>query len=177
MKTTILIFALTIFSLCAGAQEFAMDISEKKQPFQTEATEERALEAEFVFTNYGIDLEHKDLVDYPEHMLGDQIARKMFAVRKIYVRRQSSSIGYTNNTVEISKPVIYNAVLKLENYFKKSVRRNEMNSVEAAARFAACLDIASVVYYEDDTTALENAVKQAKEPVALTTLFNKVQIR
>lgn len=177
MKTTILIFALTIFSLCAAAQELAMNISEKKQPSQLEKAGERSSEAEFVFTNYGVDLEHKDLVDYPEHLLGDQVARKMFAVRKLYVRRQSSSIGYTNNTVEIAKPVIYNAVLKLESYFKKSVRKDEMDATEAAARFAAFLDIASVVYYEDDTTALENAVKQAKEPGALTALFDKVQIR
>lgn len=177
MKTTILIFALTILSLCAGAQEFAMNTSEKKQPSQTEKTEERGAEAGFVFTNYGIDLEHKDLVDYPEHLLGDQVARKMFALRKLYVRRQSSSIGYTNNTVDIAKPVIYNAVLKLESYLKKSVRRNEMNADDAAARFAVCLDVASVVYYEDDTVILENAVKQAKEPQALMSLFDKIQIR
>jgi hypothetical protein len=63
---------------------------------------------QFVFTNYGIDLNHADLKEYPQHFLGDRIARKLYATQKVYVRRHTATVGFTDNTMEIYKQLRQN---------------------------------------------------------------------
>ena len=132
---------------------------------------------QFVFTNYGIDLNHADLKEYPQHVLGDRIARKLYATQKVYVRRHTATVGFTDNTMEIYKPAIYNSVMKLDSYFKKAVRRQEINEQTATAELSKCLDAAFVAYYEEETGELEKALKKAKSPEEILTVFNSILIK
>ena len=132
---------------------------------------------QFVFTNYGIDLNHADLKEYPQHFLGDRIARKLYATQKVYVRRHTATVGFTDNTMEIYKPAIYNSVMKLDSYFKKAVRRQEINEQTATAELSKCLDAAFVAYYEEETGELEKALKKAKSPEEILTVFNSILIK
>ena len=120
MKITILFLALIALGFSVKAQRMAL--ADNKTHGTTTASTSTPIPAktpQFVFTNYGIDLNHADLKEYPQHFLGDRIARKLYATQKVYVRRHTATVGFTDNTMEIYKPAIYNSVMKLDSYFKK----------------------------------------------------------
>lgn len=120
MKITILFLALIALGFSVKAQRMAL--ADNKTHGTTAASTSTPIPAktpQFVFTNYGIDLNHADLKEYPQHFLGDRIARKLYATQKVYVRRHTATVGFTDNTMEIYKPAIYNSVMKLDSYFKK----------------------------------------------------------
>lgn len=126
MKITILFLALIALGFSVKAQRMAL--ADNKTHGTTTASASTPIPAktpQFVFTNYGIDLNHADLKEYPQHFLGDRIARKLYATQKVYVRRHTATVGFTDNTMEIYKPAIYNSVMKLDSYFKKAVRRRK----------------------------------------------------
>ena len=72
--------------------------------------------------------------------------------------------------MEIYKPAIYNSVMKLDSYFKKAVRRQEINEQTATAELSKCLDAAFV-------GELEKALKKAKSPEEILTVFNSILIK
>ena len=107
MKITILFLALIALGFSVKAQRMAL--ADNKTHGTTTASTSTPIPAktpQFVFTNYGIDLNHADLKEYPQHFLGDRIARKLYATQKVYVRRHTATVGFTDNTMEIYKPAI-----------------------------------------------------------------------
>ena len=107
MKITILFLALIALGFSVKAQRMAL--ADNKTHGTTAASTSTPIPAktpQFVFTNYGIDLNHADLKEYPQHFLGDRIARKLYATQKVYVRRHTATVGFTDNTMEIYKPAI-----------------------------------------------------------------------
>ena len=90
MKITILFLALIALGFSVKAQRMAL--ADNKTHGTTAASASTPIPAktpQFVFTNYGIDLNHADLKEYPQHFLGDRIARKLYATQKVYVRRHT----------------------------------------------------------------------------------------
>ena len=176
MKIIILLLTLIIADFTVKAQSIVLaDNSPRKEnPRNISRTDKAPL---FVFNNYGIDLRHEDLKEYPQHVLGDQVARKMYATQKVYVRKHSTDISFMENTVEIYKPAIYNSILKLDNYFKKAVRRQEMDTQKACDELSECLDIAYLAYYEEKTEELEKTLKKAKSPEELLAVFHSISIK
>lgn len=178
MKTTLFILMLLTSTLVSNAQPLKIAETKGQPATPAEITETLPVKApRFVFENCGIDLNHNDLKEYPDHSLGNQITKKMYATQKIYVRRHPASIGFTDNTLEIYKPAIYNAINKLDAYFKKAVRRNELNLQHVSTEFSKCLDIAYIAYYEDQTEDLEQALKKAKSPEQLLAVFDSILIK
>ena len=166
MKITILFLALIALGFSVKAQRMAL--ADNKTHGTTAASTSTPIPAktpQFVFTNYGIDLNHADLKEYPQHFLGDRIARKLYATQKVYVRRHTATVGFTDNT------------MKLDSYFKKAVRRQEINEQTATAELSKCLDAAFVAYYEEETGELEKALKKAKSPEEILTVFNSILIK
>lgn len=178
MKTTFFLLLLIAIGTSANAQYLTMS-ENKTQPSAPTETKETAAEKtpQFVFQNYGVDLTHSNIKDYPEHSLGDQVAKKIYATQKIYVHRHPSTLGFSDSTLEIYKPAIYNAITKLDNYFRKAVRRNEMNTSEASAELAKCLDLACLAYYEEQTGELEQALRKAKSPEQLLSVFHSISVK
>ena len=75
MKITILFLALIALGFSVKAQRMAL--ADNKTHGTTTASASTPIPAktpQFVFTNYGIDLNHADLKEYPQHFLGDRIA-------------------------------------------------------------------------------------------------------
>lgn len=177
MKTTLFLLMLLLLGAELKAQRLAMTETETHRALPAESKPATDKAPQFIFQNYGIDLNHSNLKEYPSHILGEQVARKMFAVQKAYVRHHPASVGFTDNTIEICKPAIYNALVKLDSYFKKAVRRNEMNAGQASEQLSKCLDIVYLVYYEEETEDLELAVRKAKSPQQLLALFNSISIK
>ena len=176
MKTIIAILLFTLCGYTVNAQRMAMHERQLEKPAtSTENSSEKA--PQFVFHNYGMDLSHSDLSDYSEHFLGDNIAQKKHAFQSIYVRHYSATLGFSDNTMEIYKPAIYNAVVKVENYLKKAIRRKEINQGEAVQELSKCLDVAYLAYYEENTDELEQTLKKAKEPEELLHIFQSILIK
>ena len=127
------------------------------------------------FKAHGVDLTHNEISDYPSHLLGDTIARKTAAFRALYVRRYSTSVGFSNTTVDIVKPAIYNSVSKIDSYLRKAVSRNNMCHKEAEKHLIKCLDVAYLAYYEN-TTELEAKLKKVRDAKQLISIFDNVVI-
>lgn len=178
MKTTLFLLILVTACCIANAQYLAI-AENKTQPTVPTKTDKpvSTKNPQFVFQNYGVDLNHNDLKEYPEHLLGDQIAKKSYAIQRIYVHRHPSTLGFSDSTIEIYKPAIYNAITKLDNYFKKVVRRGEMNASDASAELSKYLDMAYLAYYEEQTNDLEQALRKAKSPEQLLSVFNAISIK
>lgn len=176
MKITILFLTIILFTGAINAQTMAYADKKNHLPASDNSNNTESSPA-FIFTNYGIDLNHTDLTDYPQHILGDKIARKIYATQKIYVQKHDASIGFTDNTMEIFKPAIYNAILKLESHFKKAVRRQTIDAQTAQDQLAKCLDVAYMAYYEEKTVLLEKTLKKAKTAEELYAIFNSVIIK
>ena len=73
MKITILFLALIALGFSVKAQRMAL--ADNKTHGTTTASASTPIPAktpQFVFTNYGIDLNHADLKEYPQHFLGDR---------------------------------------------------------------------------------------------------------
>ena len=170
MKTTLLISIFLFLSFISQAQDLAM-ADTKEKPSGSYITNE------LVLMNYGLDLSHNNLKEYPKHQLGDEVAKKIYATQKIYVRHHQNNIGFSDNVIEVYKPIIYNAITKLESYFKKAVRKNEMPVSTASKEFSHCLDIAYLAYYENNTEPFEKALKKVKTPEDLLTVFNSIQVK
>ena len=176
MKT---IYLLLVCLMAVGeinAQELAMRNEPAKNVDDTKEEQTAKESAAFCFQLHGIDLCHMDLEEYPKHFLGDSVARKKQAFLSVYVQRPVATLGFSSNDIDIYKPSIYNAVSKVENYLKKAVRKQEITNIEASAYLAKCLDVAYLAYYEENTDALEKALKKAKTPQELLQIFQSVAI-
>ncbi len=123
----------------------------------------------------GLDLSHSEIEDYPEHFLGDEIARKYAAIKKVYVRRREVSVGFSNTSVTIVKPLIYNTINKINTYLKKSIKKNSITKEEAKELLTMCLDVVYVAFYED-TDALEDVLKKTKDIDELISILSNVQL-
>lgn len=79
----------------------------------------------FEFDDYGSDEEWQSIPisEAGEHVLGESIAKKICLVQKLYVSRTPVGPGNPGMRTFIRKPYIYNSLRKLDNYFKKSVRK------------------------------------------------------
>lgn len=178
MKTTFFLLMFVLSGLSVKAQHLAMTGNKTQPDSPIEVNKTAPNKApQFIFQNYGIDLSHHHLKDYPQHVLDNQVAKKMYAVEKIYVRHHPASVGFTDNTLEIYKPTIYNAITKLEAYYKKAVRKNQISTAEAASKLAEFLDIVYIVYYAEGTENLEKALRKAKTPQQIVDIFNSVLIK
>jgi len=127
------------------------------------------------FNANGIDLTHSEISDFAPHLLGDDIARKMTAVRNRYVRRYSTSVGFSNNSVEIAKPAIYNSITRIDTYLRRAVSRNNISHEEAAKHLARCLDVAYVAYFEN-STELEAKLRKTRDALQLLEIFEGVEL-
>ncbi len=121
--------------------------------------------------------EHSDAEGvYGSHFLGDTVARKMHVVKSLYLKKSSVTVGFGNTHVEIIKPYIFNSLTKLERYYKKAVRKEQLQAEDAAEEFALFLDHAVAIFYSTESAAFEEVLARAKDSEELISLFESVRI-
>jgi len=178
MKKKMLLYIIAILTiqpvLAQQDKAIAMNVSFSRNYSDAEIT--KSNENGFIFEVYGSIPSSKAAFE-EEHYLGDQLSGKWTAFNSNYTRVYDVSIGITNATVEIVKPIIYKAVNKVNNYYKKQIRKGNISKEEAIRELSHILDCANVVCFEDNTTAFENAVSKAKTPEEIISVFNKVTIK
>ena len=80
----------------------------------------------------------------------------------------------TTHTV-IQKPVIYSAVSKAYKYYKTESKKGRMNKDAAEIGCSYILDVALTVLY-CDTEVFEEELKRIKEPEAMTSFLQNVEL-
>ena len=94
-----------------------------------------------------------------------------------YTHEYDVTIGFTDSSVEILKPSIYKAVNKVNKYYKKALKKEEVSREVATFNMGHILDCANVMCFDDNSKSFEEALKSANEPEEIIALFNQVTLR
>ncbi len=132
--------------------------------------------AAFIFDVYG-EIPTTKPVFETEHYLGSDITGKWNTFIQNYTHEYDVTIGFTDSSVEILKPSIYKAVNKVNKYYKKALKKEEVSREVATSNMAHILDCANVMCFDDNSKSFEEAVKSADEPEEIIALFNQVTLR
>jgi hypothetical protein len=107
-----------------------------------------------------------------EHLLGDLIAKKIYLLNKFYTSEEFLFPGNPATKTVIKKPVIYEAVKRIERDLKKSVKKRETSVSEASSILNTVLDVALNIQTED-TGDFEKAIMSADNTRSKIDLFTK----
>ena len=178
MKRIISMAVVLVITMAATAQkgELAMNenISGKNHisKNEKEATPVgKKPKAVFIFDVYG-EIPTTKPVFEAEHYLGSDITGKWN-----YTHEYDVTIGFTDSSVEILKPSIYKAVNKVNKYYKKALKKEEVSREVATFNMGHILDCANVMCFDDNSKSFEEALKSADEPEEIIALFNQVTLR
>ncbi len=171
MKTFAFLLGL---ALCTGLHMQAANSMEHVVPDDVE-TNVPASGSHFSFTVYGEIPSVK--VDYAQsHFLGEPIETKWNTFLKNYMQVSEQSIGFASTNVQFVKPIIYNAVQKVNKYLKKSVKKGLVTKEDATAIMNHMLDCANVVCFEPDTEAFEQAIDNAETREDIIRVFQNTEL-
>lgn len=112
-----------------------------------------------------------------QHFLGTEISEKWNTFNESYTHTFSNSTGFSGNTVEVSKPSVYKAVLKVNKYFKNALKKGSITKEEACLQMSHVLDCANIICTEENTSDFEQALSSAKTPEEIITLFESVELK
>jgi len=142
---------------------------EERKPSKPESNNEQ-----FVFKIYSTTDTPKGEIE--PHFLGDEIARKWTLVNELYLRKGEVSVGFSTSYTETVKPSVFNAVCKMNNYYKKAVNKAMVDKEDAREQFLQILDCAIAAFQSDETAKFETALIKVKNPDQIILLFNSVKI-
>ncbi|MBP1678046.1 MAG: hypothetical protein H6Q20_2605 [Bacteroidetes bacterium] len=111
-----------------------------------------------------------------EHFLGGETTAKWSLFQERYKRVYDQAVGLTGSTVEIIKPTLFNAVNKINGYYKKALKKGEVSKAEVSNILNHILDCANLLSLEDDTKNIENDIKAAKSVDDMVRVFASVRI-
>lgn len=173
--TSILILA--IFQFNAYNQELASIAKLKNE--STSLPDNASKVSAFSFEVYNVIPEEMKKVT-PEmassHFLGDEIAKKVYLLDEDYTYEVSIAPGNPATKTMFRKPLIYNAVRKIEKSLRKSVKSGEMSKEEATEKFNKVLDVALNIK-STKTDAFEETIKSTDNTSNLLSLFTSVNLK
>lgn len=176
---SLLCFVVAVASVSAQHNEtLAMNTA----GFQTEKNVENVSENvsttttfKYVLDSYGITAK-KDVVFAEDHFLGKEISDKWNMFMQNYKRVYEQSVGFSDSSVEIVKPVIFNAVNKINAYYKKMLKSASLSKTDMINGMGHVLDCANLLCYENDTRNIETDIKNAKSPEQMLQVFASIHI-
>jgi hypothetical protein len=130
--------------------------------------------AVYEFKAYPIDEELRSIPEgmIGEHLLGQLVAEKMYLFESKYTYQVPIVPGNPQTRTMVRKPVIYDAVMKIERYLKKSVKKGEITLETASADFNKVLDVALNILTAE-TSDLEKDISKTSNAPSITNLFTK----
>jgi hypothetical protein len=111
-----------------------------------------------------------------EHFLGETIAKKFYLLSSKYTSQETIVPGNPLTKTVIMKPVIYDAVQRIEKHLKRQVKKNEISTDSATTIMNKVLDIAiniRIVDTEKFETTLESL---NNNEVRIDFFINRVQL-
>lgn len=130
---------------------------------------------EFTFMVYGeIPVEQ---VDYAQpHYLGGELENKWNTFIKNYTQVSEQSIGFASTTVRFNKPVIYNAVQKVNKYVRKLLKKKNISRDKAEKIMNHVFDCANVICFEPDSKAFEQAIEDSESVENILAVFEHTHL-
>jgi hypothetical protein len=108
-----------------------------------------------------------------DHPFGDQVAKKIYLFNEFYTSEENLFPGNPATKTVIKKPVIYEAVKRIERDLKKSVKKGETSLSEASLTMNTVLDVALNIQTED-TRDFEKAIGNTADTKSKIDLFTKM---
>jgi len=120
--------------------------------------------------------DYKPALFEEDHFLGPEIALKWNDFQQKFKVVHEQSVGLAGKTVEIRKPAVYNAVNKINNYLKKSLKKGAIAKPEVIRIMDHVLTCSIELYSEPDTSAIEKDIMAAKNSEELVSIFESIKI-
>lgn len=106
------------------------------------------------------------------HVFGETVSKKLYLLDSKYTYKVPMVPGNPQMRTIVRKPAIYDAVMKIERYLKKSVKKGEISMETASADFNKVLDVANSVCTAD-TKSFEKEISSTNDVVSLVNLLTK----
>lgn len=177
MKTNLLFISVFLLILSGKAIASGNNPDEKPGDTKTSKVATAPLPVfEFRATANNDELKSVSKEMIEEHFLGETIAEKLYLFESKYTYQVPIVPGNPQTRTVIRKPVVYEAVKKIERQLKKAVKKGEVSLEAAQSEFSKVLDVASNVLTAN-TTEFEKAIADSNDANALTNLFtNRVKL-
>ena len=167
------LYVLTLISLLVFNISFSQDLlSYTTESSATERDNAEKKSPVFEFKAYPRDSYLNSITKEMagEHLLGELIAKKIYLFNEFYTSEENLFPGNPATKTVIKKPVIYEAVKRIERDLKKSVKKGETSVSEASSILNTVLDVALNVQTED-TRDFEKAIQNAGNTKSKIDLF------
>jgi hypothetical protein len=172
---------LPLFIICSfiSTTNFAQDTfayasTAKKSPTEIPGKTVPMFEFQAHSRDYEIDQITSDIAG--DHFLGETIAKKRYLFDSKYTTQEVIVPGNPLTKTVIMKPVIYDAVQRIEKYLKRQLKKHEISTDSATAIMNKVLDIAINIRVVD-TEKFETSLESIKNNDARIDLFiNRVQL-
>jgi len=131
--------------------------------------------AKYTLESYGGNTNTQSVFE-DEHFLGGTTTIKWNQFLKNYKRVYEQTVGLSGSTVEIIKPTVFNAVNKINNYYKKIYKNEALNREAITLSLNHILDCANLLCYESDIKKIEQEIKNAKDTKEILLVFDSIKI-
>jgi hypothetical protein len=177
LSVALLICAFADVTSAQETKDIAMLINVSTTNTSTESNSSTSgnVEAKYTLDSYGSTPSLKNAFE-DEHFLGGETSLKWNIFQQNYKRVYEQTVGFSGSSVEILKPTVFNAVNKVNNYYKKLVNNNPENKEEATKVLNHILDCANLLCYEEDTKRIETDIKNAKTNQDIVLVFASIHI-
>jgi hypothetical protein len=129
----------------------------------------------FLFENHLRDTVHLNYnsLDIGSHYLGDDLAIKYYRIQETYTYVEQGNVQNPVAKTVVQKPTIYYSLKKLNSYYKKQLRKGNIDSSKAIQELGRYFDIGFSIY-QQDTSEFEEALKSARKPDEIAEVFAQV---
>jgi len=111
-----------------------------------------------------------------KHVFGQDVSRRLYLLESKYTYETPAVPGNPQTKTMVRKPVIYNAVRRIEHYLKKGVKRDSSTLETASITFSKVLDVA-LNAISADSNSFEKAIGNTPDMDSLIALFtNRVSL-
>jgi hypothetical protein len=169
-KTSVLILILCSVLIKNAPAQDALTYTNEIHKTETKTSIKPFPVFDFAGYSYNYELEKITSDMAGEHVFGDLIAKKVYLLDEKYKSQVSLIPGNPQTKTVIQKPVLYDAVKRIEKYLKKSVKKGELSIESATYTFDKVLDIALSIK-NADTKNFEAAISSTENEVEKIELF------
>jgi hypothetical protein len=113
--------------------------------------------------------------DVRTHMLDEGVAKRLHLFEETYVYYSEAAPGAFSDQKVIRRPVIYNSISKIDKYFRRLVRTEEITKVEGSAQLSRILETAIILFYYN-AEEFDLMLKDASSVKEEARIFETVQI-
>lgn len=165
----IILLFIGIASSTVNAQD-ALTLADGVQKSETGSKADT--EARFEFNAFPREFELEPITESMagDHVLGTQIAKKMYLLQTKYTSEVELVPGNPQTKTVIAKPEIYDAVMKIEKYLRKELKKGLTTTEAATYSMNKVLDVALNVR-NSNTEKLEAAIEKLDTPQQKLDLF------